>query len=244
MQDQLVDQTLLARGRSAGATDGPCTAARSVAWSEPSSGRWCSATAPAMLTCSPTADRCRRLRHGNSEGPRTHHRPNSGLGFAVAQVLASSGTYHVLIGARTPARAEAAIGQMLEDSAFPVVATAVSPVTLDLASDTSIAAAAQSVSERFGSLDILINSAGVSTGGSDLSLRDEFQCVFETNVFGAAVLIDTFLPLLRASRYHDRRIVNVTSGAGQIGLTVGPDDRYNARGIPSLPTAAARPRST
>ena len=38
---------------------------------------------------------------------------------------------------------------------------------------------------------------------------------------------------MRTSRYHDRRIVNVTSGAGQIGLAVGPDDRYNAKGIPA-----------
>lgn len=90
-------------------------------------------------------------------------------------------------------------------------------MTLDLTDDASIAAAVQSVTERFGSLDILINSAGVSTGGSDLGLRDEFRSVFETNVFGAAVLIDLFLPLLRASTYHDRRIVNVTSGAGQSG---------------------------
>lgn len=156
---------------------------------------------------------------------------NSGLGFAVAQELASSGSYHVLIGARTLSKAETAIEQLLGDSAFPVVETAVSSVTLDLSDDASIAAAAQFVTEKFGSLDVLINSAGVATGGPDLSLRDEFRFVFETNVFGAAVLIDTFLPLLRASTYHDRRIVNVTSGGGQIGLTLGPDDRYNAKGI-------------
>ena len=155
----------------------------------------------------------------------------SGLGYAVAQELASSGRYHVLIGARSSTKAEAAIEQLLEDTAFPVAASAVDPVILDLASDASIAAASRSVSERFGSLDILINSAGVSTGGAGLSQREEFRFVFETNVFGAAVLIDTFLPLLRASSYHDRRIVNVTSGAGQVGLAIGDDDRYNARGV-------------
>ena len=158
---------------------------------------------------------------------------SSGIGFAVAQELASSGRYHVLIGARTFTKAETAIEQLVADPAFPVTRTALSPVALDLTSDASIAAAAQSVTDQFGSLDVLINSAGVSTGGADIGLRDNFRFVFETNVFGAAVLINSFLPLLRASTYRDRRIVNVTSGAGQIGLALSPDDRYNASGIPA-----------
>lgn len=53
--------------------------------------------------------------------------------------------------------------------------------------------------------------------------------MFETNVFGVAVMTATFLPLLRASKYHDRRIGNVTSGLGQIDIAYSPPSEYNAK---------------
>jgi NAD(P)-dependent dehydrogenase (short-subunit alcohol dehydrogenase family) len=154
---------------------------------------------------------------------------NRGIGFATAQQLASSGKYHVLLGSRSPDKADAAIQQLLADKQYPVDAVAVSPIAIDVTDDSSIAAAAKLVTGRYGSLDVLINNAGISTGPLDFSLRDNFRAVFETNVFGAAMVIDLFLPLLRASKYHDRRIVNVTSGLGQIGPAGARGNPYNAK---------------
>jgi NAD(P)-dependent dehydrogenase (short-subunit alcohol dehydrogenase family) len=154
---------------------------------------------------------------------------NQGIGLATAKQLASSGKYHVLLGSRSPSKADAAIQQLLADKQYPVDVAAVSPIAIDVTNDTSIAAAAKLVTSMYGSLDVLINNAGIATGPPGSNLRNNFRAVFETNVFGAAVVIDLFLPLLRASKYHDRRIVNVTSGLGQISMAGARGSPFNAK---------------
>ncbi|OQE44494.1 hypothetical protein PENCOP_c002G08427 [Penicillium coprophilum] len=151
---------------------------------------------------------------------------NQGLGFATAQQLASTGKYNLLIGARSQEKAEGAIKQLQGFSTD----SSLTPIVIDLDQDESITAAAKLVEERFGSLDILINNAGINRSSDpNATLRETYRAVFETNVFGVAVMTATFLPLLRASKYHDRRIVNVTSGLGQIGMAYSPNSEYSAR---------------
>ncbi|PWY70795.1 NAD(P)-binding protein [Aspergillus sclerotioniger CBS 115572] len=152
---------------------------------------------------------------------------NQGLGFATATHLANTGRYHLLIAARSLEKAETAI-QELQTNSSTVDSTALTPLVIDVTDDDSIRAAAQTVTDRFGSLDILINNAGISRPADPtLGLRDSFRAVFELNVFGVAVMTATFLPLLRASTYPDRRIVNVSSGLGQIGIALSPTSPYN-----------------
>ncbi|KAI3204641.1 hypothetical protein CBS147311_3821 [Penicillium roqueforti] len=150
---------------------------------------------------------------------------NQGLGFATAQQLASTGQYNLLIAARSQEKAEGAVKQ-LESSTN----SSLTPIVIDLDQDESITAAAKFVEERFGSLDILINNAGINRSSDpNATLRESYRAVFETNVFGVAVMTATFLPLLRASKHHDRRIVNVTSGLGQIGIAYSPTSEYSAK---------------
>ncbi|PYI03200.1 putative short-chain dehydrogenase [Aspergillus sclerotiicarbonarius CBS 121057] len=152
---------------------------------------------------------------------------NQGLGFAAATHLANTGRYHLLMAARSREKAEAAI-QELQSKSSTVDTAAFTPLVLDVTDDDSIRAAAQEVTDRFGSLDILINNAGISRPADPtLGLRESYRAVFELNVFGVAVMTATFLPLLRASTYPDRRIVNVSSGLGQIGIALSPSSPYN-----------------
>jgi NAD(P)-dependent dehydrogenase (short-subunit alcohol dehydrogenase family) len=71
----------------------------------------------------------------------------------------------------------------------------------------------------------LVNNAGVN--GSHLAkstLREQFQGVFNTNVFGPAVVTDTFLPLLKKSTVAGgKRIVFVSSVMGSLTLWTNPD---------------------
>ncbi|KAJ9156775.1 NAD(P)-binding protein [Coniochaeta hoffmannii] len=151
---------------------------------------------------------------------------NQGIGLATARQLASTGKYHVLVTARSLDNAEAAVRELQTTAADP---TALAPIAIDVTDDDSIAAAVESVSSQFGHLDILINNAGIGQPEPpQVSIRKAFRQVFEVNVFGAMAVTDAFLPLLRASSYHDRRIVNVTSGLGLISMAGKEGYAFNA----------------
>lgn len=120
-----------------------------------------------------------------------------GIGLATAQQLASSGKYHVLLGSRSPSKADAAIQQLLASKQYPIDAAAVTSISIDVTSDSSIAAAAQLVTDTYGFAGHPDQQrVGISTGPPGSSLRDNVRAVFETNAFGAAVVIDASLPLL------------------------------------------------
>ncbi|RYP12517.1 hypothetical protein DL765_007279 [Monosporascus sp. GIB2] len=158
---------------------------------------------------------------------------NQGLGYATTKILADTGKYHVILGCRSIAKGEEAIAKLKSEN-FKVDTSALTPVVLDVTNDASITAARDFVKEKFGHLDILINSAGVN-GQIPVrkpGLRENYQYVFDINVFGVAVMTETFLPLLRASTYHDRRIANVTTGLGQIGVALATDTIYSAANLP------------
>jgi NAD(P)-dependent dehydrogenase (short-subunit alcohol dehydrogenase family) len=74
------------------------------------------------------------------------------------------------------------------------------------------------VEHEFGHLDVLINNAAVylEDGQGILSMPDDiFQVTLETNALGPLWLCRTFLPMMVAQNYG--RVVNVSSGMGQIG---------------------------
>ena len=89
-------------------------------------------------------------------------------------------------------------------------------VDLDVTDDDSVGAMIAGVEENPGSLDVLVNNAGVygdPSGVASYDLADAHE-VLEVNVFGPWRLIQAALPLLRRSA--SPRIVNVSSGAGQL----------------------------
>jgi NAD(P)-dependent dehydrogenase (short-subunit alcohol dehydrogenase family) len=120
--------------------------------------------------------------------------------------------FHVLAGARNPA--EVAADEHLV------------PLRLDVDDVDSVGAALAGIEANPGSLDVLINNAGVygePTGAAGYDL-DQAHEVFETNVFGPWRLIQASLPLLRKGPAP--RIVNVSSGAGQLAEMGGGRAAY------------------
>jgi NAD(P)-dependent dehydrogenase (short-subunit alcohol dehydrogenase family) len=90
----------------------------------------------------------------------------------------------------------------------------VTPVVLDVTNAAQI----QATAERIGSLDILINNAGVSVP-DDLSDRAAFEQHFAVNLFGTWSVTEAFLPSLRRSH---GAVVNVVSLGALAAVPVLP----------------------
>jgi NAD(P)-dependent dehydrogenase (short-subunit alcohol dehydrogenase family) len=129
---------------------------------------------------------------------------NRGIGREIARQLAADHGYEVLAGARDPDRAGAPDHE------------AITYVPLDVADQASVDRLTERIESDPGRLDALVNNAGVygsPIGAADYDL-DEAHEVLEVNLFGAWRLSQATLPLLLRSDHG--RIVNVSSGAGQL----------------------------
>lgn len=146
---------------------------------------------------------------------------NKGIGYAIAEALGRLG-HRVLLGARDEVAGT--------DAAARLVAQGIdaSALRLDVTSDASVAAAAAELEERVGTLDVLVNNAGVSgafdpvTWGQDPTTidLDVLRGVVDTNVYGVIRVTNAMLPLLRRS--DAPRIVNTSSSMGSLGRQPGP----------------------
>lgn len=128
-----------------------------------------------------------------------------GIGYAAARLLSSRGA-RVIISSRDPQRAGMAAAELGGGS-----------IPLDLTDPASVAAAAETIKARHGRLDVLVNNSAVLLDHYDnlLELRPEVLLeTFNTNVVGTLRLTQALAPLLRASQ--DPRVINVSSGAGQL----------------------------
>ena len=127
----------------------------------------------------------------------------SGIGQAAASSLAKSG-WRVLIAARNPQRAEAAISQIRRETGSELVGS----VSMDLASFDSVREGAAAALEQAPSLDVLINNAGLTNTERQLTV-DGNEMMMQTNHFSHALLTSLLLPRLLMS--DDARVVNVSS---------------------------------
>jgi len=122
---------------------------------------------------------------------------SSGIGRATALELTARGYEVVATARRYESIADLAVARAL---------------TLDVDSDESVAAAQAAV----GPVDVLVNNAGFGIDGpvEEVPLV-EVRRAFETNFFGAARMIQAFVPSMRER--GSGTIVNVTSVAGIVG---------------------------
>jgi NAD(P)-dependent dehydrogenase (short-subunit alcohol dehydrogenase family) len=135
---------------------------------------------------------------------------NCGLGFETSRQLLSKGLNVVLTGRDDKAleRAFRSLGQDRERAMT---------VGMDVTDVASIMHAQQVVAQQFGRVDILVNNAAVLLFEDEdvLSIpADAYQRTFDTNVFGVIEVCRVFAPAMARAGYG--RIVNVSSGAGQL----------------------------
>jgi len=90
--------------------------------------------------------------------------------------------------------------------------------------DASVTAAARLIEEQAGGLDVLVNNAGITGGGSQTPTTVEpatMRAVVETNVIGVIRVTNAMLPRLREPA--SPRIVNVSSSVGSLTRQISPD---------------------
>ena len=135
-----------------------------------------------------------------------------GIGKAVAHALAAEGVNLALL-----ARTE----KDLQDVAAELGGTGVKIVyaTADVADRVATEAAIGQLEGALGSIDILINNAGIGRFGKFLELTPEqWEEVVKVNLFGAYYVIRAVLPGMLNRQTGD--IVNISSTAGQKGAPV------------------------
>lgn len=152
---------------------------------------------------------------------------NRGLGFETVRQLARQ-DIRVILTSRNPSKGEAA-AERLVDEGLDVIFH-----PLDVTSENSVASLGEFVRSRCGRADILINNAGIfldnhgSEDGNGISIfstsLDNLRVTLETNVYGPLLLAQELVPLMK--QYHYGRVVNVSSGMGQLSDMGGKSPAY------------------
>ena len=145
---------------------------------------------------------------------------NKGIGYETARQLGDMG-YTVLLCSRNEQRGREAVSKLASkgvNSRF---------ILLDVTNESTIVSAVEQIEQEFGSLDVLINNAGITVGGaalpSQLPLTD-IRETYDTNFFGMVAVTQALLPLLQKSPHG--RIVNLSSGLGSLTYNSDPKHEY------------------
>lgn len=152
----------------------------------------------------------------------------SGIGKATASAAAAEGAILFLTDVDGP-RLDQAVRDVLAAGGRVAAHRA-----LDIADYDAVRAFAQELHHRYGSMDVVMNIAGISVWGAVESLEHRhWRQVVEVNLMGPIHVIESFVPeMIRAGR--GGHLVNVSSAAGLFGLpwhAAYSGSKFGLRGI-------------
>ena len=134
---------------------------------------------------------------------------NSGFGYLIANTLVKHG-YKVISSMREPNGRNAYVANELRSKGITIV-------DIDVADDTSVEKGVTAALEVTGSIDVLINNAGVGTLGWQESFSiDDFKKVFDINVFGVQRMTKAVLPTMK--KQGAGTLIQISSILGQFVL--------------------------
>jgi NAD(P)-dependent dehydrogenase (short-subunit alcohol dehydrogenase family) len=141
---------------------------------------------------------------------------NRGIGLEICRQLAGLGL-HVVLTARDEAQAKEAAGQLVAEVGGFVVGA-----RLDVRNEESVRTTFADIARSHGSVDVLVNNAGVAMDGSGHrpSAPDfaRVEKTLDTNLYGAWRCATAAVPFMLARGYG--RIVNLsTTNAASPGYT-------------------------
>jgi len=150
-----------------------------------------------------------------------------GLGREIAIQLAAAGATAIVNYHTNRQQAEQTVQQITSHggSAFAFQA--------DIANEKEVKTLFEKIEEVAGSVDILINNAGINPTRSlqDISLQD-FQQALDVNLTSAFMTTQLAIPFM--IRKHFGRIINISSIAAQSGGVIGPHYAASKAGLIGL----------
>lgn len=135
---------------------------------------------------------------------------SSGIGYETALMLARNG-FHTFATMRNTKKSDS-LEEIIKKERLDLNIR-----ELDVNDDTSIEKTINCIKSEANRIDVLINNAGYGLVGffEDLTL-DEIRNQFETNFFGVLNITKKIIPIMRLQK--SGTIINVSSGAGQVGF--------------------------
>ena len=145
---------------------------------------------------------------------------NKGIGFEVSRQMAKAG-WTVLAGARNEELGKTAAAKLQAEGLD------VQYIYIDLNAHETAVAAAETIGNQFGKLDLLINNAAIAdmTDGPPSKVKVQtVETVMQTNYVGSVVITQAMLPLLQHG--EKVQIINVSSELGSVSLHNDPKWKY------------------
>lgn len=137
---------------------------------------------------------------------------STGIGFASAVRLAKAG-WRVYAGVRQPEDGDRLLAAVADESTG---GGGVVPVTLDVTNRDDIGQVLGQIGNEVGSLDGVVNNAGIAVGGPIEFVTDEqWRHQFEVNVFGLIALTRQAIPLMTKT---GGRFVHIGSVSGRVAV--------------------------
>jgi 3-oxoacyl-[acyl-carrier protein] reductase len=157
---------------------------------------------------------------------------SQGIGRACAVALAAAGARVALA-----ARNESKLNEVAAEIATAGGTAAV--FTLDIASEESIKACAKAAIAHYGSIEILVNNAGITRDTLALRMkRADWDDVIHTNLTGSFLMTQALLSPMLKARWG--RIINISSVVGEIGQAGQANYAASKAGLIGLTKSLAR----
>jgi ketoreductase len=149
----------------------------------------------------------------------------SGIGFAVAELLAREG-HRVFICARNADKVALTVKELC------AMELDVDGIACDVRSPVQVRAFVEAATRHFGSVDILVNNVGRSGGGVTADIDDKLWLdVISTNLNSVFFMTRDVLSVGGMREKGWGRIVNIASTAGKQGVVLGAPYSASKHGV-------------
>ena len=157
---------------------------------------------------------------------------SQGIGRACAIALAQAGA-RVALAARNETKLAGVAEQIATNGGAAEV------FAMDMASEESIKAGAKAAIEKLGSIEILVNNAGITKDGLMMRMkRADWDAVLTTNLTGTFLMTQAVVSSMLRARWG--RIINISSVVGETGQAGQANYAASKAGLIGLTKSLAR----